>query len=128
MNGRNAKAAAIDAGYTEKTAHVESCAIIRRPHMQQALSQLEQRIDQELAEKLFITVADKAEILSRIIYDVVPRDPNQPVLRQYYREAMKAIQELNKMQGHHAPDRSVKLTLDATKQSIAEVKKVYEDY
>lgn len=128
MNGRKPKPAALEAGYSENTAHVASYNIIKRPAMQKVINELEQRIDQELAEKLFITVADKAEILSRILYDVVPRDPNQPVLRQYYREAMKALQELNKMQGHYAPDRSVKLTVDATKQSISEVKKVYEDY
>ena len=127
-NGRNAYQAAKDAGYTPGTAVVESHRMLSRPHVKAVIDQSLQYINDQIAEELGITVKEKARVLSRILYDIVPKDESQTPLRSHYKDAIKVLQELNKMQGHHAATKNVSLTLDGTLETMNEVKRIYEEY
>lgn len=127
-NGCNAYQAALDAGYSESTAIVSSGEMTRHPVIKETIDRALAQLNEEVAERLGITVIHKAELLSRMMYDIMPKDPSQPPLRAHYKDLIKAMTELNKMQGHYMPDRKVSLTLKATQESLAEAKRVYEDY
>lgn len=75
-----------------------------------------------------MSIKDRAEILDRIIHEVIPKDKSQPIKHEYMKDALKAIQELNKMSGAYMPDRKININIDDTKNKLIEAKRIYEDY
>jgi len=127
-NGFNAYQAAINAGYAESVAKVEAHKILAKPQVREHLRRAYQRVEAKQLNVLCMTMQEKAKVLSRIIYDIVPKDKSQEPKRKHYDQAIKAIAELNKMSGDYAPDKRLSLTVDATKDKLEEVKRQYEDY
>ena len=122
-NGFNAHRAAIDAGYSAHTALVRSFKMPLSPSIKPAIAKGIAHTHQVLENELKITVSKKANWLIAIIERVLDKDmPDQ------YKDAIKAIAELNKMQGHHAPSRSLSITLDATKEKLLDAQRQYKEF
>ncbi len=126
-NGFNAYRAALDAGYKPSYAKTKTPELIQHPIIKQKIEKAIARFDEEMEEKLAISLQHKAKILAQIIYDIIPQDGSPPK-RKYYKYAINALAELSKMQGHYAPDRSLKVTVDTTKEKLKEVRRQYEEY
>lgn len=126
-NGFNAYRAAIDAGYSESFALVKAGSLVDKPEIKTRIERAYARIEDRLELELSITIADKAKALASIVYDILPQDGSEPK-RKLYNEAMKAIDMLNKMQGHYMPDKKLSVTVDATKEKLKEVKRLYDEY
>lgn len=125
-NGFNGYQAAIEAGYSESYALCKTPALIKHPLVKQEIAKAYIAIGAELESHLAITVADKCRRLVAILDDIIPinGEPN----RQYYGDAIKALDMLNKIQGHYMPDRKVSVTVDATKERLKDAKKIYDEY
>ena len=82
-------------------------------------------ISPETERALGITITDKARVLAAIIYDIVPKRGERKTT--LYVHALKALNELNKMQGHYLPTQSLKVTVDATKDKLLEAKRIYDE-
>ena len=84
-------------------------------------------IPADIERKLGITIVDKASALASMIHDImIDKRTGKPQRKLYYL-ALKAIAELNKMQGHYLPTQSLKVTVDATKDKLLEAKRVYDE-
>lgn len=127
-NGFNAKQAAIQAGYSSSYAHYRAHALLDHPMVRNRIERAHQKIELKREANLMITYAEKVEILKRIIYDIVPKDPSEEPKRKLYPEAIKAMSELNKMQGDYAPDKRLSVTVDATKEKLIDARRQYEEY
>jgi phage terminase small subunit len=127
-NGFNAYQAARSSGYSEDTAKAEAYKLLAKPLVKQHIAKAQEKVDQQRLNKLYLTMEQKAKVLTRIIYDVVPKDKTQEPKREYYKDALKAISEMNKMQGDYAPEKRLSLTVDATKDKLKEINKQYEEY
>lgn len=119
-NGFNSYKAAKAAGYSEGYALVKACKLIDQPAIRE-------RIDKALDKVLAIEIKEKADVLLKIIYDIVPQDGSEPK-RKHYPDAIRAISELNKMQGDYAPDKRLSITVDATQKRLNDARKQYEEY
>lgn len=126
-NGFNAQQAAKDADYSDYSAQTRPYQLLQKPEIQQRIAKARTSLDADFEEKMGITIRHKCEMLLRIINDVLPADGTIP-LRKHYDQAMRALDMLNKMQGHYAPDKRLAVTVDATKERLLEAKRVYEDY
>ena len=125
-NGFNAYQAAVQAGYSEHVANTQTQYLVSNPVIKDRIAKAYDKIDTKLMKELRITMEDKMKVLSRIIYDIVPED-DEPK-RSLYKVAISAMTELNKMQGDYAPDKRLSVTVDATKERLAEVKRQYEEF
>ena len=126
-NGYNAAQAARDAGYAENTALVKAPLMVtKHPLIRERIARAHETISTELEIELGVTMADKMRVLSRIIYEIVPVDGE--IDKPHLPQALKAMVELSKMQGHYAPDRRLSVTVDATKERMLEAQRVYEEY
>ena len=126
-NGFNAYQAAISAGYSHNYANVGTGELTQHPIIKAKIERAVARLDEVMEEKLAITLQHKAKVLAQIIYDIIPQDGSAPK-RKYYKYAINALAELSKMQGHYAPDKTLKVTVDATKEKLEEVKRQYKEY
>jgi hypothetical protein len=126
-NGFNASQAARDAGYSDKAASSKTTHMVtKHPMIRDRIARAYETISTELEIELGVTMADKMRVLSRIIYEIVPIDG--AIDKPHLPQALKAMVELSKMQGHYAPDRRLSVTVDATKERMLEAQRVYEEY
>lgn len=125
VNGFNARQAALSAGYTEKTANIESHRMVNNANLKPAIERGMAMSNHILEQEIGLTVRRKAVWLVQLIEDVL--NPDNPK-RDYYKDAIKAIDQLNKMQGHHMPTRSLSVTVDATKEKLIEATKIYSEF
>lgn len=125
-NGFNVKQAALTAGYSESYSHVHSYKLLAHPIIQKKIEKACRIVEASQNRVLQITIHDKAKKLLRIIDDILP-DDGEPK-REYYKDAISAMKELNKMQGDYAPDKRLNLTVDATRERLEEARKQYKDY
>lgn len=121
-NGFNAYQAALTAGYKPEYAKKYSYKIIQRPAIQGVITKAVQRIDQ----KLGVTIEWRVNKLKAIINAVIGDDGTHD--KQYYKDALKAIAEINKMSGDYAPDKRLSITVDETQGKLIEARKAYEEY
>lgn len=128
QNGFNAKQAALKAGYSLSYANVKAPKLIDHPAIKARLQKAYQDVEMKLQKELRISISDKARALLRIIEDVIPLDPTQEPRRDYYKDAIRAISELNKMQGDYAPEKRLSMTVDATKEKLIDARRQYEEY
>lgn len=126
-NGFNGYQAALYAGYAPTSAVVASSKLPNHPIIKKRIARAYNKISEELETELSITLADKMKVLARIIYDIIPLDGSEPK-RDYYKDALKAMSELSKMQGHYMPDKRVQVTVDGTKERLIEAQKIYEEF
>ncbi len=127
-NGFNAYQAAIDAGYSETFSRIKAPSLIHNPIIHARVTKAYQAVEMQQMKALCMSISDKAKVLDRIIRAVVPLDESEPVNMKYASEAIKAVQELNKMSGDYAPDKRLSITVDATKEKLKEVRRVYDEY
>lgn len=127
-NGFNASQAALDAGYSKALAQTNSHSLLRNPIVFERISGAYDVVERERFDQICMTIYDRAKVLNRIIRDAVPIDDDQPIKQHYVGNAIRAIQELNKMSGDYAPDKRLSITVDATQKRLNEAKKAYEDY
>lgn len=73
---RNAKAAAIEAGYSPKTASHEGHKVLRRPHIQDYLKNLTQKVSQVAIADATTVVNGYAQIAFATPFDVLEPDEN----------------------------------------------------
>lgn len=126
-NGFNAYQAALSVGYAKNSAIVQSSALVRHPIIAKRIAKAYEVAEKKAINKLAMPIAERSRILSQIIYDIIPKDGSEPK-RQYYKDALKAIDMLTKMSGDYAPERRLSMTVDATQKRLNESKKIYEDY
>jgi phage terminase small subunit len=126
-NGFNAYKAALTAGYSESYANCKAGELIKHPNIQERLVKAYEKMETKQLDKLAISFTDKANILLSIINDIIPKDGSEPK-RQYYKDAIKAMSELNKMQGDYAPDKRMNMTINATLDKLQEARKAYDEY
>jgi hypothetical protein len=125
-NGANAQKAALAAGYSESVAKVQSCNFLDHPIIKARIDKAYTRLDRQKMKDICLALEERVRLLSKIIYDVIPNE-GEPI-RKHYPDAIRAIQELNKLAGDYAPDRRLSVTVDATKDRLEEAKRVYEEY
>lgn len=125
VNGFNARQAALAAGYAENTANIESHKMVEKANLKPAIERGIAMSNHILEQEIGLTVRRKAVWLVQLIEDVL--NPDNPK-RDYYKDAIKAIDQLNKMQGHHMPTRSLSVTVDATKEKLIEATKIYSEF
>ena len=118
QNGFNATQAARDAGYSQKYADAKAYDLVNHPAISERISVA----CQKATETTEITFQWKIEKLKQVISSC----ENSP-LAQDKRVVIEAISELNKMQGDYAPDKRMSMTIDATKERLAEVRRLYEN-
>lgn len=126
-NGFNAYKAALESGYTKATAQIQAHTFVKNPLIKERLANAYNIVSLQKDKELCMALAEKARVLSSIIYDIVPKDGAMPK-RKYYSIAIKAIAELNAMQGDYAPDKKVSMNIDTTREKLLKIKKVYEEY
>lgn len=120
-NGFNAYQAALDAGYKPNYALTRSSTMIKHPEIAKRIY----KATSDIEEKLKITCLWKATQLKRIIDNIMNAECNTD---KTYATVIKAISELNKMQGDYAPNKSINLTLDDTRSKLLEARNQYKDY
>lgn len=126
-NGFNGKAAAISAGYAPSVAlHAEK--IINSPAISSALTKAINKNNQNILDKLGVSYNWRVEKLKTIIDGVISNGDAEEIRWPYVKQALTAIAELNKMGGDYAPDKSLRLNVDMTKDKMQEVRKAYSDY
>ena len=97
LNGGNAMQAAIDAGYSKKTAGEMGYENLNKPQIKKAIES-----HQKKAEEVFImSKTDKLKVLERIINATAVEDGEKGILNP--QSAIAAIKEHNLMQGDNAP-------------------------
>lgn len=122
-NGGNAYQAAIKSGYSENYARIKAHKLARKPSIKERLAVAYQQAENDFD----ISFEWKIKKLKRII-DLVSDDLAQVVTPAQARAAIQAIAELNKMEGHLAPNKRLNLTVDVTKARLLEAKRQYEEY
>lgn len=127
-NGFNAYQAALDAGYSKTFARVKTQSLINHPVINQRISKAYKAVEMSQVNQLCMSIVDKARVLDRIIRAIIPLDEAEPIKLDYVKDAIRAIAELNKMQGDYAPDKRLSITVDATKERLKEVKQMYDEY
>lgn len=97
LNGGNSTKAALEAGYSEKTAGEMGYENLRKPQIKKAIES-----HQKKTEEVFImSKIDKLKVLERIINATAVEDGEKGILNP--QSAIAAIKEHNLMQGDNAP-------------------------
>ena len=123
-NGFNAYQAAIEAGYSHHYANTKAPMLLK-------LEPIKERIEkayQVAEDKLGISWQWKLKKLKRVIEAYIPDDPEANLNTFETTVGLKALAELNKMQGDYAPDKRISMTVDATQGRLLEARKQYKDY
>lgn len=123
-NGYNVKQACLSAGYSEAVANAGGGKLLHNPLIQERISQSLHRAEQ----KLSITWEYKLNKLKRIVDEYIPDDKTVALIPEQVREGLKAIAELNKMNGDYAPDKRISMTVEATQHKLIEAKKQYSEF
>jgi phage terminase small subunit len=125
-NGFNAKQAALKAGYSLNVAEQGVTKVMANPLMRQTIEKAIAKNEKGILDSVGASYVNRVRKLWRIVEVTIPDD--EDVRQPYVRNAIAAIAELNKMGGDYAPDKSLRLTVDMTKERMAEAKKVYDDF
>jgi phage terminase small subunit len=98
LNGcKNAKQAAIDAGYSEKTAEQSASRLLRSVKAQEAI----EKYKKTQLETYVWSKADKLKKLEQIVENATQKDDDQKMIN--HSAAIAAIKTHNEMQGDNAP-------------------------
>lgn len=109
-NGLNGAQAILDAGYDTDRINAATAAYgqLKKPAVRAALDQELARLENELG----ITLDYKAQKLKTIVDRAIPDEPYFGA-GEHYKTGISAIAELNKMQGHYAPNKNVNVNVNA---------------
>jgi hypothetical protein len=125
-NGFNAKQAALKAGYSESVSHTGKAILMSNPLVRETIDKAIAKVQESALDKVGASFVNRCKRLWRVVDDTIPEVGE--IRHAYVRNAIAAIAELNKMGGDYAPDKSLRLTVDMTKEKMKEVEKVYNDF
>ena len=123
-NGFNAYQAAISAGYSHHVANTGTAVLVNNPRIKERISQAITKVE----DKIGVSFEWRVGVLKRIINDVVPDSEDIEPKREYYKVAIQALAEINKMYGDYAPEKRLNMTVNATLDKLTEARKAYEEY
>lgn len=125
-NGENASKAMIDAGYKESSAYKNSWAKINEPKIKNEIERMRPKIMEQMeklaTEEVLVTVQWKMEMLKETAERCRNGDASKEGLL-HPAGIIAAIAELNKMQGHYSPERTIttNMNVDLDKQRVDEL-------
>lgn len=133
INGFNASQAALSAGYSKKTYHQISVQLMAKPAIK---AYLRKRMA-EVEDKLDITFEKKMKLLWKSAlrcYGISDEDLEKlnggEEVKSHFKfdpsSLVSVISELNKMQGHHTPPKSIVLNIDGETEELNKVMKEFE--
>lgn len=124
-NGFNAKQAALEAGYSQGVAEHATKIIKNNSIIKETIIHAREQANRNALDDCGASYKARVMKLWRVVEDIIP--DNGDIRQQHVRNAISAMAELNKMGGDYAPDKSLRLTVDMTKQKLAESKAIYDD-
>lgn len=74
LRKKNQKQAAINAGYSEKTAQVQSSQLINNPYVLEYLEQREKQLEKELKREFFFDAIEARKLLSDVVNNPKSKD------------------------------------------------------
>jgi phage terminase small subunit len=107
LNGFNAKEAAYHIGDKKNYANAHYTRYLKHPFVQNFIREHTQKMEQIIE----VNLAWKIQKLKKIIDICIP-DTAKSRNDLYTKGAIAAISELNKMQGHYAPERSISSSIN----------------
>lgn len=131
QNGRVGAPAAKEAGYSGNGA-MAAMRLLRKPQVQEFLAKYEKTVEKKAEKELEVTVEWKMSKLKQCVEACLRDDPETGEQKLYSAPGfIGAISELNKMQGHYAPEKSINAHfVGSTEQQEVEVlvKKYDKEY
>lgn len=122
----SAHKAALQSDYTANTAKVESHEMIAKPKIKERLACALGDRDSLFMKELGMTLEWQMRKLRRVVEDGIPEEGE--LKSHKVKVAISAIDLINKIQGNYAPDRQLRITVDATQEKIEEAQRVYKEY
>lgn len=126
-NGFNMRCAAREAGYSEAFVAHKAHTLIENPEIYNRVVVAYKQYEMKQMKEIMITIEERVKILQSIIYDIVPKNGDEPK-RNLYKVALQAVSELNKMAGDYAPDKRLSVTVDATQGKLKDARKQYDEF
>ena len=123
-NGLNIYKAALEAGYSHKYSRVLAPKLLDHPLIKERITKAFNNAE----ERLTLTWEWKLKKLKRVIDTYIPDDSSQELIQSNVKVGLIALAELNNMQGDYAPVKRLSMTVDATKNKLEEVRRIYEEY
>lgn len=77
LRKKNQKQAAINAGYSEKTAQVQSSQLLNNPYVLEYLEQREKQLEKELKREFFYDAIDARRVLSDVVNNPKSKDADR---------------------------------------------------
>lgn len=105
-NGQVMQKAALAAGYSEQYALKNSFRLLQKPDVKDYIEKRLEQMDKELG----VTFEWKVKKLKNVVDRAIPDDEIESDLAATV--GISAIQELNKMQGHHSAEKHVTTNLN----------------
>jgi|HubBroStandDraft_1064217.scaffolds.fasta_scaffold00305_24 hypothetical protein len=102
VSGKSMRQAAIEAGYEPATITVKSHQMMKNPFLRKKVEDAVKKAQ----EHLELTFEWKLRQLKELVERALPEHN-----REFSTAAISAIAEMNKMQGHYAPDKTVSATM-----------------
>lgn len=118
-NGQVMQQAALTAGYSEEYAAKNSFRLMQKPYIKDYIEKRLAQMDKELG----VTFEWKVKKLKSVIDRAIPDDEIESDLSASV--GISAIQELNKMQGHHSAEKRVNTNLNSD-TDVENVKELME--
>ncbi len=112
---------AIQAGYSARTAHSNSYGYFQDPEVQSMIAAHQE----EYNKNCLATFTWKMERLVEIVQNLMENVSVSPLNPLSAAAVIKAIAEMNKMQGHYAPDKTLNANLNM-KMPLEEINKTKE--
>jgi phage terminase small subunit len=127
-NGFNIQQAMIDSGYKPSYAQNHQQELIRHPIISERLTSAIRAHQREQFNKTVMAIDERMNVLERIVRECVPKDREAKVNMKYAKDAIIALQEINKLCGDYAPDKRLRLTVDLTQNKLHEARKAYDEF
>ncbi len=118
-NGFNAAQAALSAGYSQKYADAQAYNLVNHPVIHEHLTHAYQKAEKNTEINFEWVINKYINIIS-----VFEKSP----LAQDARVVIAALAELSKIKGYYSPDKKLSLTIDTTKERLAEARRIYQEY
>lgn len=113
----NATQAALDAGYSAKSAAVQGCKMLHYPDIADYIASNLAKHDKKVMDVVIDNAAWKKEKLTQIINEL-----SAEIDAKSAKPIISAIAELNKMEGHYSAEKVIttNLNIDTDLQKVAE--------
>lgn len=120
LNGGNATQAAIEAGYSERTANEQGAQNLAKLSIKEAIAEHQKKVE----ENFIMSKTEKLQMLEKIVNATAIEDAEKGILNP--QAAIAAIKEHNLMQGHNAPSKLDHLSSDGSMTPTKIVREVVD--